>query len=74
MKEVSIRTPYITLGQFLKWAGFSETGGGARSLLASGAVLVNGAVEHRRGRKLRHGDVVRVGEHEVVVRGEALSG
>jgi len=74
VRHVSIRTPFITLGQFLKWAGFSDTGGEARSLIASGAVLVNAEVEQRRGRKLRCGDVVRVGDQEVVVRAEQSTG
>ncbi|MEW5883914.1 MAG: RNA-binding S4 domain-containing protein [Armatimonadota bacterium] len=74
MREVSIRTPYITLGQFLKWAGFSDTGGDARSLIASGVVLVNGEVEQRRGRKLRPGDTVRVGGQEAVVRAGQQTG
>lgn len=74
MKQVSIRTPYITLGQFLKWAGFSGTGADARSLIASGVVFVNGEVEQRRGRKLRPGDLVRVGDQEAVVCGQDQTG
>jgi ribosome-associated protein len=74
MKEVAIRTPYITLGQFLKWAGFSESGGDARSLIASGVVFVNGEIEQRRGRKLRPGDVIRVRDQEAIVRGDDQSG
>lgn len=74
MRQVAIRTPFITLGQFLKWAGFSDTGGDARSLISSGAVLVNGEVEQRRGRKLKPGDVVRVGDQEALVREEQPTG
>lgn len=58
--RVTIRTEYITLDAFLKWAGLAETGGHAKLLIASGKVMVNGEVETRRGRKLRPGDRVAV--------------
>ena len=48
----------ISLDQFLKLAGVVDTGGQAKGLVRSGAVLVNGEVEIRRGRKLTLGDVV----------------
>lgn len=53
-----LRTEYITLDAFLKWAGVADTGGHAKILIASGQALVNGEVETRRGRKLRPGDRV----------------
>lgn len=48
----------IKLDQFLKWVGAVNTGGEAKILIQYGEVLVNGAVETRRGRKLYPGDVV----------------
>lgn len=56
--EMPIRTEFITLDAFLKWAGVADTGGHAKTLIASGQVTVNGDVEIRRGRKLRPGDHV----------------
>lgn len=53
---------FIKLDQFLKLAGAVQTGGQAKLLLQDGQVMVNGAVETRRGRKLVNGDVVRLGE------------
>jgi ribosome-associated protein len=50
--------PPITLGQFVKLAGFAATGGEAKRLVASGLVTLNGQVERRRGHRLSHGDVV----------------
>lgn len=50
--------PTIRLGQFLKWVGAVSTGGQAKILIQSGEVLVNGAVETRRGRQLLPGDKV----------------
>lgn len=57
----------IKLDQFLKLAQVVQTGGEAKILIQSGQVIVNGAVETRRGRKLRPGDVVVVDGEELVV-------
>jgi ribosome-associated protein len=50
----------IKLDQFLKWVGAVQTGGEAKMMIQAGAVLVNGAVETRRGRKLIPGDTVEI--------------
>lgn len=57
-QTVTIRTEYITLDAFLKWAGIAATGGQAKSIIAAGEVRVNGEPELRRGRKLYPGDRV----------------
>jgi ribosome-associated protein len=57
----------IRLGQLLKLAGMVDSGGEAKAVLAAGEVVVNGAVESRRGAQLRTGDVVRCRGREVVV-------
>lgn len=57
----------ITLNDALKLSGLAPTGGQAKLLIQSGQVLVNGETETRRKRKLREGDVVRVGEDEFVL-------
>lgn len=51
---------YIRLGDFLKFHGIAPTGGQAKLMISDGMVSVNGQVEARRGRKLRHGDIVLV--------------
>lgn len=58
-------SPSITLGQALKVANIAGTGGEAKILIQSGEVYVNGKVETRRGRKLRRGDVVEVGDEKL---------
>ena len=62
----------IRLGQLLKLAGAIDSGSDAKTLLATGTVLVNGAPDDRRGLQLHHGDVVTVGDEDlrVVVSGE----
>lgn len=58
MKQVVISTPYITLGQLLKWTGVIDTGGQAKHYLAEHVVLVNETREDRRGKKLKAGDII----------------
>jgi ribosome-associated protein len=57
----------IRLGQLLKLASVVEGGGELKTLLADTRVLVNDEPETRRGRQLRPGDSVRVGELELRV-------
>ena len=61
MRDLPIRGESIRLGQALKLSGLAESGGEARALVEDGAVTVNAEVETRRGRQLRHGDIVAVG-------------
>lgn len=56
-----LRGEHITLDALLKATGLAASGGDAKSLIAAGAVQVNGEAERRRGRKLRGGDVVHCG-------------
>jgi ribosome-associated protein len=60
MRDVTIDSDMIRLGQFLKLADLIATGGEAKILIASGDVTVNGEVDTRRGRQLHSGDVVSV--------------
>lgn len=56
MKQITIRTEYITLGQFLKLADCISTGGQAKPFLEQYKVLINGEPDQRRGRKLYKND------------------
>ena len=62
MRDLPIRGESIRLGQALKLSGLAESGGEARALVEDGVVTVNATIETRRGRQLRHGDVVAVGD------------
>ena len=46
---------YIALCDLLKLAGLAESGGQAKSVIAEGLVLRNGAVETRKTAKIRGG-------------------
>ena len=58
METITITTEYIKLQDLLKFAGHVSTGGEAKSLIADGAVEVNGGVCSMRGKKIRPGDQV----------------
>ena len=59
---------HVELNQLLKLVGLADSGGAGKQLVASGAVHVDGAVELRKTCKIRAGQVVRVGDAEIVVR------
>ncbi|AKK07602.1 RNA-binding S4 domain-containing protein [Corynebacterium testudinoris] len=60
--DVAIRSESIKLGQFIKLANLVATGGEAKEVIAAGDVTVNGTVDTRRGKTLRDGDVVCLGD------------
>lgn len=60
MEKITIRDQTIRLGQFLKLANAVATGGEAKARIQAGEVLVNGAVEIRRGAQLHPGDRVEI--------------
>lgn len=65
--EISINTEYIKLDQLLKFAGVAENGADAKFTIMDEVVEVNGELETRRGRKIRKGDVVTVGDQIINV-------
>jgi S4 domain protein YaaA len=59
-KEIKVETEYIALGQFLKLADIIQTGGMAKWFLSENKIFINGELDQRRGRKLYHGDKVKI--------------
>jgi ribosome-associated protein len=49
---------FILLQSLLKYSGLCDTGGEAKAIITEGKVKVDGAVETRRGKKIRAGQVV----------------
>jgi ribosome-associated protein len=58
--EFAVRGDHITLDALLKATGLAPSGGGAKALVATGKVQVDGQMEMQRGRKLRAGQVAAV--------------
>ena len=69
MEKIEIRTDYIKLDAFLKYAGDVDTGGAAKMLIAENLVKVNGEVCTMRGKKLRPGDMVSFHGREYLLTG-----
>ena len=56
--EIKMKTEFIKLDSFLKWAGAVSQGSEAKAYIQNGEVNVNGEVELRRGKKIYPGDKV----------------
>ena len=61
-QEIAIKSEFIKLDSLLKYAGVCMTGGEAKSLIEKGFVKFNGEVCTMRGKKVRPGDEVSLGE------------
>jgi ribosome-associated protein len=70
MNESSPDPDTIELDRFLKLAQIVSSGGQAKHLIRGGTILVNGEPETRRGRQLRHGDVVTANGEDYVIESE----
>lgn len=60
MQDINIDAEFVTLGQVLKMTDAISSGGMAKWFLSENEVYINGEVDSRRGRKLRHGDVINI--------------
>jgi ribosome-associated protein len=65
--DVPITGEMIRLGQLLKLAGVVDDGAQARTLIEDGEVRVDGEVDRRRGRQVRPGSSVDLGETQIRV-------
>ncbi len=66
-KYVKIHTEFIKLDSLLKFAGVCAAGSEAKALVLDGKVKVNGEVCLMRGKKIRTGDEVSVGNLKISV-------
>ena len=58
MEKIKIKSEYITLGQFIKFANITSSGGMVKTILEENKIYVNDILESRRGKKLYPGDKV----------------
>ena len=65
--KIGITGEYIRLDALLKFASFVSTGGEAKILIQNGEVFVGGNPCTMRGRKIKPGEVVRLGGQTIVV-------
>ena len=69
MKQV-IHTEFIRLDTLMQLASMTPTGGQAKEKIQAGLVFVNGECCTQRGKKLRPGDRVTLGNETVEIVGE----
>ena len=62
VRKVKIIGDYIKLDALLKYASIASTGGEAKHRILSGEVFFRKEICTARGKKIRPGDVVRLGE------------
>lgn len=60
MKAFKINSEYITLGQLLKAEAYISSGGEAKFFLWENDIFVNDERRTERGKKLRHGDIIKI--------------
>ncbi|MCK4552237.1 MAG: S4 domain-containing protein YaaA [Tenericutes bacterium] len=58
MKQILIKTEYITLGQLLKYLSIVGSGGEVKIYLQNYEIFLNNEPENRRGKKIYPGDQV----------------
>ena len=59
IQRVNISGEFIRLDSLLKFVNLVGSGGEAKVLIQEGAVFLNGEVCTARGKKIRHGDLIR---------------
>ena len=67
MENIIITTEFIKLQDLLKFANVVSTGGEAKIIIQEGRVKVNGEVCTMRGKKIRPGDLVELGDVQLTV-------
>jgi len=58
MREIEVTKIPIELFKILKFGGVTSSGGEAKSVIENGQVLVNGATETQKRKKIVSGDII----------------
>ena len=67
MKVIELNRQPVELYKILKFEGLVDNGGEAKAVIADGRVLVNGAVETLKRKKIVSGDVIEFGSLQAQV-------
>lgn len=65
--EFQLRGEFVELNQLLKLTGICDSGGAGKALVAEGVVSVDGQVELRKTAKIHAGQVVTLGDTQILV-------
>ncbi|MFK7957443.1 MAG: RNA-binding S4 domain-containing protein [Lysobacterales bacterium] len=66
-QEITLTHQPVELFKILKLSGATGSGGEAKMVIAEGLVSVNGEVETRKRRKIRHGDEISIEQETLQV-------
>ncbi|MCX5704503.1 MAG: RNA-binding S4 domain-containing protein [Candidatus Omnitrophica bacterium] len=65
--DFQLKLEFIELDNLLKVMKLAASGSEARQYIMAGSIKINGQVETRVRRKLRSGDSVEFGEHQISI-------
>ena len=68
MREVEITKEPVELYKILKFEGMTSSGGEAKLVIEQGRVIVNGAVEKRKRKKIVSGDIIEFADEKVCMK------
>jgi len=71
VRAIGITGEYIRLDALLKYASLAATGGEAKVMIQNGGVYIDGKPCFERGKKIRHGSIVRFGGDVLVINGSS---
>jgi ribosome-associated protein len=66
--DFELNGEFVELNQLLKLAGVVDSGGAGKHLVAEGVVSVDGQQELRKTAKIRAGQVVTLGDVEILIK------
>jgi len=72
-RSVFITGEYIKLDSLLKFASIASTGGEAKYMIQNGDVFVDKEVCTARGKKIKPGSVVRIGNDIILVKSKIVT-
>ncbi len=67
MREVEINSEPVELYKILKFEGMVSSGGEAKSVIASGQVLLNGNIETQKRKKIVSGDIIEFNNEQISI-------
>jgi ribosome-associated protein len=65
VRDVEIDSEPVELYKILKFEGLVSSGGEAKTVITNGEVIVNGAVETRKRKKMMSGDILEFADEKI---------
>lgn len=68
MVTVEIKSEFITLGQFLKFAGIINNGSDAKWYISENVIIIDGVQNNQRGKKIYDQSIVEVENKKYLIK------